>query len=532
MNVASDIDRSNLVQYVEKDTGKFLFHHGEGFLWETLPEGTRVVFPPPPLEGLPDVSAAIEEALENPLECDPLSAQLRPGMKVTLVYDDLSLSLPPMEKPDLRQQIMEILLRKFADAGIADIHFIAAIGLHRRMTPAELKGPVGPNVFNRFFPDRLYNHDSEDPDNLVWLGKTEAGEDVELNRRAVESDLVIYVNLCLTTMDGGHKSLHTGISSYRSVRHHHTPGVLAECRSLMDPPHSALHDSLHRMGRLMGQHLNVFHVETSLNSATFPRFLPFLEKQEATWSGGDKLFFHANRWLCAMSPPSLKRPVWQALRAPYQLTGIHAGRNEAVHAKTLENIYRQQLVLVEGQSDILIAGTPYLGPYNVNSIMNPILVHNLMMGYAFNMYRNRPLVRKGGVFIFSYPVDRAFHAGHHPSYIELFDRVFPETTDPVEIAEKYEEEFATNPKYIDLYRNAYAFHGVHALYMWYWGCHAREHLGRVIVVQPRSQEAVRRMGYDPAPDLATAMEMAKDTVGPSPSITYYHWPPIFVCEVK
>ena len=48
---------------------------------------------------------------------------------------------------------------------------------------------------------------------------------------------------------------------------------------------------------------------------------------------------------------------------------------------------------VKGQSDILIVGVPYICPYNVNSIMNPVLVQCTGLGYLFNMYRNKPLVQ-------------------------------------------------------------------------------------------------------------------------------------------
>jgi len=40
-----------------------------------------------------------------------------------------------------------------------------------------------------------------------------------------------------------------------------------------------------------------------------------------------------------------------------------------------------------------------------------------------------------------------------------------------------------------------------------------------------------RMGYKRADTVAEALEMAKDTVGPSPSCTYMHLPPLFMCEV-
>ena len=71
---------------------------------------------------------------------------------------------------------------------------------------------------------------------------------------------------------------------------------------------------------------------------------------------------------------------------------------------------------------------------------------------------------------------------HHPSYIDFFEEVLAETTDPVAIETKYEEQFATDPWYTHLYRNSYAYHGVHPFYMWYWGAHALEHLGDVIFV--------------------------------------------------
>ena len=109
---------------------------------------------------------------------------------------------------------------------------------------------------------------------------------------------------------------------------------------------------------------------------------------------------------------------------------MQAGEVEAVHAATTANVYRQQLVPVEGQADILTMGLPYICPYNVNSIMNPILVMCLGLGYFFNLYRGKPLVREGGVLIMSHPTPWEFHPVHHPSYIDFFEQVLAETTDP------------------------------------------------------------------------------------------------------
>ena len=105
-----------------------------------------------------------------------------------------------------------------------DVVLVAALALHRRMTEAELRHALGDRVYDAFAPHGLLTqHDAEDPDNLVHLGRTDQGEDVEINKRAATSDLLVYVNINLVAMDGGHKSVATGLASYRSLRHHHNP---------------------------------------------------------------------------------------------------------------------------------------------------------------------------------------------------------------------------------------------------------------------------------------------------------------------
>ena len=172
----------------------------------------------------------------------------------------------------------------------------------------------------------------------------------------------------------------------------------------------------------------------------------------------------------------------------------NAGEVEPVHDRTLENLHRQQLVEVRGQSDVLVLGLPYLGPYNVNSILNPILVHCLGLGYLFNMYRNKPVVRPGGAMIMFHPTPNEFHQVHHPSYVDFFEEVLAETNDPSTIESKYEERYAHDPWYIHLYRKSNAYHGVHPFYMWYWGAHGLDYLGDVIVVggDPKTCE---RLGF-------------------------------------
>jgi len=528
--------RPGFVLDVDGSTPPIMFHHGEGFRLERLPAGrSRVIYPREPLPGLRDPDAAIRRALREPVgDSDPLPALLRPGTKLTIAFDDISLPLPPMAAPDVRQRVIEAVLDVAAEAGVDDVELIAALALHRRMTEAELRHAVGDRVYDAFAPSgRLYNHDAEDPSGMVILGTTPHGEVVQMNRRAAESDLLVYVNINLVSMDGGWKSTATGLSGYPSLRHHHNVRTMQASKSFMDQHRSELHSSNWRMGKVIQRHgPKIFQIETTLNTDVFGRSGPMavLQKREWEWSLRDRATFSALQAGLRPLRPNARRSIFHSWRAPYAMTSVQAGEVAAVHERTTAKVYEQHLVPVEGQTDILTMGLPYLCPYNVNSIMNPILVMCTGLGYVFNLYRGRPLVREGGVLIMSHPCRWEFDPVHHPSYIDFFEEVLADTTDPVEIEARYEKQFAEDEWYRHLYRTSYAYHGVHPFYMWYWGAHALEHLGRVIVVggEPR---AVRRLGFMPASTLSDALEMASDVVGHHPTITHVHNPPILMADV-
>ncbi len=501
---------------------------------ERLPVGSRVVYPPEPAVPLSDPTAAIREALENPLgDSKPLSALLRAGMRLTIAFDDVSLPLPPMQAPDVRQQVIEAVLDEAARAGVDDVVLVAALALHRRLTEAELRHVLGDRIYDAFAPTgRLTQHDAEDHDNLIHLGQTDRGEDVELNKRAATSDLLVYVNINLVSMDGGHKSVATGLASYRSLRHHHNTHTMVHSRSFMDPASSELHSSNWRMGRLIRDAgVKIFQIETTLDGRSFPDAYGFLNRREWEWKARDRATFLGAKTALDRLPPRLAQTMMQRTRSPYRLTSVQAGEVEAVHDRTIDVVLNQQRVVVEGQADILTMGLTYLGPYNVNSIMNPVLVACLGLGYFFNSYIGKPLVRQGGVVIMSHPTPWAFDPVHHPSYIDFFERVLTETTDPAEMEAKFEESFATDPWYIHLYRTGNAYHGVHPFYMWYWTAHALDHLGAVIVVGGE-RRAVRRLGFRSASTMQDALEIASDVVGRDPTLTHLHTPPLLMADVR
>ena len=526
------MSRPGFVLEVDDRTPPLVVHEGLGFRLEEFPLGTRVVYPPESQPALADPGAAIREALLHPEDDDPLPSQLFAGMRLTIAFDDLSLPLPPMRAPDVRQRIIEQVLTMAAEAGVDDVQLVAATALHRRMTPAELRHVVGERVFRSFHPQgRLTNFDAEDRDQLAHLGRTDRGEDVEISRRAAESDLLVYVNVNLVAMDGGHKSVGIGLASYRSLKHHHNAHTMLHSRSFMDHERSALHSSAWRMGRLIRDHVKVFQIETTLTNDVFPQPYDFLLRREWEWGVRDQAAMLAARRALALAPQRARHRLFHQLRAPYQLTGVAAGEVEAVHERTLARVHRQQIVEVQGQSDVLVIGVPYLGPYNVNSSMNPILATCVGLGYYFNSYRHAPVVRRGGAVILYHPLDEGFNQLHHPSYIDFYEEVLAESTDPMVVGQKYEQQFAEDPWYIHLYRTSHAYHGVHPFYMWYWAAHAMDHVDDVIWVGG-DRKVAARLGFRAASTLHDALEMASGTVGTDPSITYLRNPPHLLADVR
>jgi len=520
------------VVYIDTDSAPRVLFSGEDLLLEDLPIGTRVVYPKPPIEGLANPGAAIRYALNHPLGTEPLYAQLMPGMRVTIAIDDISMPLPPMVRPDVRQTVLEILLEMLDANGVDDIHLIIATSLHRRMTEAEMKRMVGDKIFDAFYPDRYYNHDAEDPDGMVNLGVTAHNEVVNINRRAVESDLVIYLNVNFVPMNGGHKSVAVGLCDYDSLRAHHEPETIRQSDSYMDPKNSMLSTKIGRMGAVVDQHMNVFHIETALNNRMYSGPTAFLSKNEDQYTEFDRMKFEAMRWTLSKLPPGAKRKVFQSIPAPYQMIACHAGKTEPVHEKIVERCFEQYAVDVRGQADILICGIPFISPYNVNSVLNPLLVQVMALGYFHNMYRGKPVLKKGGVMIITHPCYDEFDPVHHPSYIEFFNRLLPETRDAMKLRHKYEEEFAHNPSYIEMYRRGNAYHGAHPFFMWYWGENGRQHVGKVIVAGAQNAHVPAMLGWDRAESLTEAIAMAKSHTGPSPEITMMHHPPIVMMDVE
>jgi nickel-dependent lactate racemase len=468
--------------------------YGERTILAELPERARVIRQErQPRTPLPDPAQAIRDALASPVAHEPLSKLVSSKSKVTIAFDDPIGYVPEEVRPGFIETALKVLLEDLQSYGVdrSNIRMVCAVGLHRKWTTGELATVVGEDLAYRYGPGRLFNHDAEDRDNLVFLGETKRGQEVEVNRLVTDSDQLIYISHPWSHFNGGWKSVVVGLSSYRSIRHHHRPFPKASGKSTMDPERSAFPRLLNEMGAVIeaelgGKGRRVLIIEGMMNN-----------------------------------------------RVPQELVEVVAGHPPEAHARTLEVLQDQHVVDVKGQSDVVVYG---LGdgrdPYSRLSFTNPVLVRNLAMSYSFGLFQNIPLVKQGGIMVVCHPCRRQFDAVKYPSYVEMFEALLPRTQDPFELWDLYAEEYAHRPEFVHRYRYGYGFHGVHPLILWGQGAYGLRHLGRVFLAGATDFETARRIGFEPFASVEEVVVEAERIMGTDCHISYVDMPQSFVCNVQ
>ena len=477
------------------DTRTEYLAYGERSIPVRVPQRTRTLTARDPLPSVPDISDALREAISSPIAHEPLRKLVGPRARVTIAFDDASGSYFQTRRVDVRQAAIEIIVEELRQAGVdlADIRLLCAQGLHRRLSRTEMETFLGRRLVLQFGYNQLYCHDAEDPNQLVHLGYTSRGFDVEVNRAVIESDLFIYLNTMWAPFNGGWKSTAVGLGTFRSIRHHHRPWPLASGQSVDDPKNSSFKKLVWEQGKVIQDALaekgrRVFSIETVYDNSD---------------SDPDK-----------------------------DLIAVFAGHPTEVHPHTLEAVEDQLVVDVQGQCDILVAGISDAECYSKFSTMNPVLVANSAMANTVMQFQGMPLVRQGGIAILAHPFTERFDERHFAPYIEFYEKLLPQSVDPYWLWENYVEDFAHRPEYVHGYRHGFAYHGSHPFFMWNSTAIPQRYLSKTYIAGAKDFDAVRRCGFEPFATVEEAIEAAESEQGGTPEITLMQRPPQFIPRVS
>ncbi|HWC32934.1 MAG TPA: lactate racemase domain-containing protein, partial [Actinomycetota bacterium] len=319
-------------------------------------------------------------------------------------------------------------------------------------------------------------HDAEDPDGNVELGTTPSGHVVDVSRLVTESDLTVYLN-CSTTrgFSGGWKSVCVGLSTYRSIRQHHDPDTMS-----MSLQRNRMHEILDEMGDIVETALGlrrIFKLETVLTNP--------LQVHRAF--GG--------------TVGATRRAVLDLLRA-----------NQAPRRAATDD-----------PLDVVVYGVPDWSPYAAYSFTNPLLsLISTGLGYLGGMIEAAG--KPGCTVVIATPCPDRWDDDHHPSYRHVWEGVLPETRDPYEARRRFEPGLAADRGYIDRYRRGNAFHPTHAV-MALYPLKRLRHAARVIVAGAEDPSVPRHAGFETAPDVEAALDLAREAHGDTMRVGFVPYPP-------
>ena len=445
------------------------FEYGHGFMKAELPDNTDIFIPGETVADPPHIpeELLVEKTLysiRHPIGMEPISKQVKAGSKVTIIFPD---RVKGGEQPTSHRKIsIKLILQELYDAGVKkeDILLICSNGLHRKNTEKEIRGVLGDELFFEFIhTGQIINHDSEDYEHLVDLGKTPQGDPVIMNKYVYDADFAVLIGHTQGNPYGGYsgeyKHCATGITHWRSIASHHVPKVMHREDFVPVNNSSAMRHKFDEIGSYMEKCM------------------------------GKKFF------CCDAVLDTKSRQI-----------EINSGSADGVQEKAwVMGNQRTYVPFAEKKYDVIVFGMPQFFHYGDGMGTNPIM---LMQALSAQVIRHKRIMSDNCVFICSSTCNGYFNERLWPYLPELFE-LFKEEGNTLVDLNRYGEYFATNEEYIRKYRFANAFHPFHGFSMISCGHLAEKHTSAIYLVGAEKPGYARAMGLKTRETFEEALKDAR-----------------------
>lgn len=445
------------------------FEYGHGFMKAELPDNTDIFIPGETVADPPHIpeELIVEKTLysiRHPIGMEPISKQVKAGSKVTIIFPD---RVKGGEQPTSHRKIsIKLILQELYDAGVKkeDILLICSNGLHRKNTEKEIRGVLGDELFFEFIhTGQIINHDSEDYEHLVDLGKTPQGDPVIMNKYVYDADFAVLIGHTQGNpyggYSGGYKHCATGITHWRSIASHHVPKVMHREDFVPVNNSSAMRHKFDEIGSYMEKCM------------------------------GKKFF------CCDAVLDTKSRQI-----------EINSGSADGVQEKAwVMGNQRTYVPFAEKKYDVIVFGMPQFFHYGDGMGTNPIM---LMQALSAQVIRHKRIMSDNCVFICSSTCNGYFNERLWPYLPELFE-LFKEEGNTLVDLNRYGEYFATNEEYIRKYRFANAFHPFHGFSMISCGHLAEKHTSAIYLVGAEKPGYARAMGLKTRETFEEALKDAR-----------------------
>jgi len=459
---------------------KLSFEYGRGMMEANLPDSTDVFIPgetvlDPPCIKEEDLYEETKKSILNPIGMEPISKLAKKGSKVVIVFPD---RVKGGEQPTSHRKVsIKIVLEELYKVGVEkkDILLICSNGLHRKNTKQEIYNILGEEIFNDFwYSHQIMNHDSEDYEHLVDLGKTKRGDRVLMNKYVYDSDLAILIGHTQANpyggYSGGYKHCATGITNWRCIAAHHVPEVMHRKDFTPASTHSLMRTKFDEIGEYMEECM------------------------------GKKFF------CCDAVLDTKSRQI--------EINSGYAREMEPISWKMADK--RTYVHWAEKKYNVVVFGMPQSFHYGDGMGTNPIM---MMQALSAQVIRHKRVLSDKCVFIVSSSCNGYFHDEIFTGYREVYNMFQKDHMNTLADMNRYGEMFATNEEYIRNYRYGNGFHPFHAFSMISCGHIAEMNTSAIYIVGAQEPGYARSMGLKTRATFEEALEDAKKKyVGENPNI--------------
>lgn len=165
--------------------------------------------------------SGIKDALLKPIGSKPLHALAKNAKSAAIIFSDITRPVPYKELlPDILAELRDLPKEK--------IVLINALGTHRKSSAEELREHLGALTFDGY---RIHQHDCDDDDNLLYLGRSHRDTRILVNKLYCQADIRVLTGFIephlFAGFSGGPKAVLPGVAGRETIHANHGPDMIA-----------------------------------------------------------------------------------------------------------------------------------------------------------------------------------------------------------------------------------------------------------------------------------------------------------------
>jgi nickel-dependent lactate racemase len=196
-----------------------------GLLLDLEPHWNVSIVEPSYLPGPADPWAALKEALCFPTASKRLGERVKSTDRVGIIFNDVTRATPT-------QRIVHAILAELRHIPNEKITLFNALGTHRENTPAELRRMLGDDLVDTY---QIIQNNCLDKNSQVYVGQTEQGHAVWLNRELMACDLKVLTGFIephfFAGFSGGGKAIMPGMAGLETILGNHSAANIGDPRA-------------------------------------------------------------------------------------------------------------------------------------------------------------------------------------------------------------------------------------------------------------------------------------------------------------